>query len=156
MPTWQPWYNGRRCGQRSTTTGDYYIAHSMQYARSRWCTAYCTPLQQLRFWIHLMTVSMLNTAQFQYLKRQDQQISKTCKSTFIFCSSWNLWEGAYFLHLACQHPCPPSVTPLPTVEKCRPPSSGDFKGGPGWAMPPTDFCLVPRLSLPVFFSYFPV
>jgi len=29
------------------------------------------------------------------------------------------------LHLACQgdgaHPFPPSVTPLPTVEKCRPP-----------------------------------
>jgi len=36
-----------------------------------------------------MTVSMLNTALFQYLKRQDQ-ISKTCKSSFIFCSSWNL------------------------------------------------------------------
>jgi len=53
MPTWQLWYNGRRCGQRSTTTGDYYITHSMQYVRSRWCTAYCTPLQQLRFWIHL-------------------------------------------------------------------------------------------------------
>jgi len=22
-------YNGRRCGQRSTTTGDYHITHSM-------------------------------------------------------------------------------------------------------------------------------
>jgi len=102
--------------------------HSMQYARSRWCTAYCTPLQQPRFWIHLMTVSMLNTELFQYLKRQDQRISKTCKSTFIFCSSWNLWEGAHFLHLACQGggapPFPPSVTPLPTVEKCRPPNHG--------------------------------
>jgi len=47
-------------------------------------------LQQLRFWIHLMTVSMLNTALFQYLKRQDQRISQTCKSTFIFCNLWNL------------------------------------------------------------------
>ena len=75
--------------QRSTTTGDYYITHSM-HVRSRWCTAYYTPLQQLRFWIHLMTVGMLNTALFQYLKRQDQRISKTCKNTFIFCSSWNL------------------------------------------------------------------
>jgi len=74
----------------------------MQYARSRWCTAYCTRLQQLRFWIHLMTVSMLNTALFQYLKRQAQRISKTCKSTFIFCSSWNLWEGTHFLRIACQ------------------------------------------------------
>jgi len=55
---------GRRCGQRSTTMGDYNITHSMQYARSRWCTACCTPLQQLRFWIHLMTVSMLNIALF--------------------------------------------------------------------------------------------
>jgi len=59
------------------------------------------------------------------LKRQDQRISKTCKSTFIFCSSWNLWERSHFLHVACQgggaHPCPPSVTSLPTVEKCRPP-----------------------------------
>jgi len=80
-------YNGRRCGQRSTTTSDYYITHSMQYARSRWCTAYCTPLQQFQFGIHLMTVSMLNTALFQYLKRQDQRISKTCKSTLTFCSS---------------------------------------------------------------------
>ena len=49
--------------------GHYYITHGMQYARSRWCTAYCTPLQQFRFWIHLMTVSMLNTALFRYLKR---------------------------------------------------------------------------------------
>jgi len=31
--------------------------------------AYWTPLQQLRFWIHLMTVSMLNTALVQYLKQ---------------------------------------------------------------------------------------
>jgi len=30
------------------------------------------------------------------LKRQDQRISKTCKSTFIFCSSWNLWERSHF------------------------------------------------------------
>jgi len=81
--------------QRSTTTGDYYITHSM-HVRSRWRTAYRTPLQQLRVWIHLMTVSMLNTALFQYFKRQDQRISKTCKSTFIFCSSWNLWGGPFF------------------------------------------------------------
>jgi len=37
-----------------------------------------------------MTVSVLYTALFQYLKSQDQRISKTCKSTFIFCSLWNL------------------------------------------------------------------
>ena len=75
--------------------------------------------------IHLMTVSMLNTALFSYLKRQDQRISKTCKSIFVLCSSWNLQDGAHFLHLACQgrRHAPlalPSVTPLPTVEKCRP------------------------------------
>jgi len=29
--------------------------------------------------------------------------------------------------------------------------SGDSKGGPGWAMPPPDFCLDPRLPPPVFF-----
>ena len=65
-------------------------SQTVQYVHSRWFTVYCTPLQQLRFWIHLMTVSMLNTALFQYLKRHDQRISKTCTSTFIFCCSWNL------------------------------------------------------------------
>jgi len=65
-------------------------SHTVMHDRSRWCTAYYTPLQQLRFWIHLMAVSKPNTALFQYLKFQDQRISRTCKSTFIFCSSWNL------------------------------------------------------------------
>jgi len=37
-----------------------------------------------------MTANMLNIALFQYLKRQNQWISKTCKGTFVFCSSWNL------------------------------------------------------------------
>jgi len=34
-----------------------------------------------------MTAGLLNTAVFQYVKCQDQWISKTCRSTFIFCSS---------------------------------------------------------------------
>jgi len=34
-------------------------------------------------------------------------------------------------------------------------SSGDSKGGPGWAMATPDFCLAPCLALQ-FFSEFPV
>ena len=30
-------------------------------------------------------------------------------------------------------------------------SGDDSKGGPGWAMPPPDFCLAPRSAPPVFF-----
>jgi len=33
-----------------------------------------------------MIVGLLSTAQFQYLKYQDQRISKSCRSTFIFWS----------------------------------------------------------------------
>jgi len=43
-----------------------------------------------------MIVDLLSTAVFLYLKCQDQQISKNCRSTFIFCSSWNLWGGPFF------------------------------------------------------------
>ena len=80
------------------------MLYHTQYAECTFKMMYCVlhALQQLRFWIHVMTVSMLNTALFQCLKRQDQRISKTCKTTFIFCSSWNLWKGAHFLHIACQ------------------------------------------------------
>jgi len=44
----------------------------------------------------LMIVGLLSTALFQYLKCQDQRISKICRSTFIFSSSWNLWGGPIF------------------------------------------------------------
>ena len=33
--------------------------------------------------------------------------------------------------------------------------SGDSKGGPGWSMPPPDFCLAPCLPPQVFFHNFP-
>ena len=87
----------------------------------RWCTVQCTPLHynNYEFTSHLMIVGLLSTALFKYLKCQDQRISKNCRITFIFCSSWNLWRGAHFLHLACQgdgaHPSPPSVTSLPPI-----------------------------------------
>jgi len=37
-----------------------------------------------------MTVGLLNIAGFQYLKCQDQRISRICRSTCISCSSRNL------------------------------------------------------------------
>jgi len=43
-----------------------------------------------------MIVGLLSTALFQYLKCQDQRVSKNGRSTFIFCSSWNLWGGQFF------------------------------------------------------------
>ena len=123
-------YNGRRSGQRSTTKGDYYITHSMQYARSRWCTAYCTPLQQLRFWIHLMTVSMLNSEHCTI------SVFKTSRPT----DFRNLWKhfhilkfmkslrgGPFFAFslpgVAARPPVPPSVTPLQS-KSAAPPSHG--------------------------------
>jgi len=62
-----------------------------------------------------MIIGLLSTALFQYVKCQDQRISKNCRSTFIFCSSWNLWGGCiFYIQLARggPHPVPPSVTPL--------------------------------------------
>jgi len=53
-------------------------------------------LQQLEFAIQLMIMGLLSTALFQYLKCQDQRISKNYRSTFIFCDSWNLWGGPIF------------------------------------------------------------
>ena len=85
----------RKWRQRSTPTADY--SHT-QYARSRWCIVLCTLLHcnNFKFTIHLMIVGLLSTALFLYLKCQDQQISKNCRSTFIFCSSWNLWGNPFF------------------------------------------------------------
>ena len=58
----------------------------------------CTPLHcnNFEFTIHLMIVGLPSTALFQYLKCQDQRVSKNCRSSFIFCSSWNLWGGPFF------------------------------------------------------------
>ena len=71
---------------------------------------------------------MLNTALFHYLKRQDQRISKTFKSTFIFCRSWILSEGTHFLHLPCQgggaRPCPRQLRRCPQSKSAVPPSHG--------------------------------
>jgi len=73
------------------------LLHHTQYAHSRWCIVQCTPLHcnNSDFTIHLMIVGLLSTALFQYLKCQDQWISKNC-STFIFWSSWNLSGGPIF------------------------------------------------------------
>jgi len=94
------------------------LLHHTQYARSRWCIVLCTPLHcnNFEFTVHLRIVGLLGTALFQYLKCQDQRISKNCRSTSVFYSSWNLWGGPiFYLKLArggVAHPCPPSVTPL--------------------------------------------
>jgi len=74
------------------------LLHHTQYAPSRWCIEHCTPLHcnNFEFMVHLMIVGLLSTALFQYLKCQDQRISKNCRSSFIFCSSWNLWGGPIF------------------------------------------------------------
>jgi len=83
-----------------------------------WCTVQCTPLHynNSKFAIHLMIAGLLSTALFQYLKCQDQRICKNCRSTFIFCSSWNLWGGPFFKFSlprgAARTPASPSVTPL--------------------------------------------
>jgi len=60
-----------------------------------YCTLHAAALHNSEFAIHLMIVGLLSTALFQYLKCQDQRISKNCRSTFIFCSSWNV-EGVPF------------------------------------------------------------
>jgi len=78
------------------------LLHHTQYACSRWCIVHCTALQQLWIYDSFDVCFLLNTARFQYLKCQDQQIPKTCRSIFIIWSSRNLKEGAHFLHLACQ------------------------------------------------------
>ena len=74
------------------------LLHHTQYARSRWCFVHCTPLHcnNFEFTIHLMIVGLLSTGVLQYLKCQGQRISKNCRSTFIFCSSWNLWGVPIF------------------------------------------------------------
>ena len=93
------------------------LLHHTQHARSRWCIVQCTPLHcnTLECTINLMIVGLLSTALFQYLKCQDQRISKNCRSTFLFCS-YEISKGARFLHLACQGgrraPLSLSVTPL--------------------------------------------
>ena len=89
------------------------LLHHTQYECSRWCIVQCPPLHcnNFEFTIYLMIVSLLSTALFQYLKCEDQRISKNCRSTFIFCSSWNLWGGPIFYVLLARgggaHPCPP-------------------------------------------------
>jgi len=59
-----------------------------------------------------MIVGLLSTALFQYLKCQDQWISKNCRSTFIVSSSWNLWGGPIFAFSlpggGGAHPCSPA------------------------------------------------
>ena len=98
-----------RASFHNNSAGNYYSAS--QCACSSLCTVQGTPLQQLLIYNHLMTVGLLNTTVFQYVKCQDQWISKTCRSTFIFCSSLNLHGGGEFLHFACHgggaHPYSP-------------------------------------------------
>jgi len=74
------------------------LLHHTQYARSWWCIVRCTPLHcnNLEFTIYLMIVGLLSTSLLHYLKCQDQRISKNCRSTVIFCSSWNIWGGPFF------------------------------------------------------------
>jgi len=74
------------------------LLRQTQHARSRWCIVQCTPLHcnDFEFTLHLMIVGLLSNALFQYLKCQDQRISQNCGSTFIVCSSWNLWGGPFF------------------------------------------------------------
>jgi len=75
-------------------------------------TLQCTPLHcnNSEFTILLMIIALRNTALFQHLKCQDQRISRNCRSTFVFCSSWNLWRGPIFtfsLSGGRRAPCPP-------------------------------------------------
>ena len=76
----------------------------------------CCTATTFEFTIHLMFVGLLSTALFQYLKCQDQRVSKNGRSTFVFCSSWNLWGGPILkFNLpggTTRTPAPPSVTPL--------------------------------------------
>ena len=108
--------------QMAATIHNYgRLLHHTQYARSRWCIVQCTPLHcnNFEFTIRLI-VGLLRTALFQYsriclirhlkrirkkwrirralmyLKCQEQRISKNWKSTFILCSSLNLWGGLIF------------------------------------------------------------
>ena len=72
------------------TMDDYYITHTVCTFKMMYCTMHCNNFQ---FAIHLMTVGLLNIAVFQYLRCQDQRISRTCISTFISCSSRNLFSA---------------------------------------------------------------
>jgi len=74
-----------------------------------------------------MTVSMLNTALFQYNVKTNG-FPKLVKHFHILQFMKSLRGGPFFafsLPVGQRAPLPPpSVTPLPTVEKCRPPSHG--------------------------------
>jgi len=74
------------------------LLHHTQYARSRWCIVQCPPLHCNTFecTTNLMIVGMLSTALFPCVKCQDQRISKNCRITFIFYSSWNLYGSPFF------------------------------------------------------------
>jgi len=89
--------------------GDYDITHSIHVEDNLLYSVQCTPLHcnNSKFTVHLIIVGLLSTALFQYLKFQDKRISKHCRSTFIFCSSWNLWDGPLSL------PGGAARTPLP-------------------------------------------
>jgi len=60
-----------------------------------------------------MIVVLLSITLFQYLKCQDQRISKNCRSTFIFCSSWNpRGMPIFYIQLATgggEHLCTPRL-----------------------------------------------
>jgi len=89
------------------------LLHHTQHARSRWCIVQCPPLYCNTFecTTNLMIVGLLSTALFQYVKRQDQRISKNFTSTVIFYSSWNLQGNPFFTFSLPRgggaHPCPP-------------------------------------------------
>ena len=83
------------------TMDDYYITHTVCTFKMMYCTMHCNNFQ---FAIHLMTVGLLNIAVFQYLRCQDQRISRTCISTFISCSSRNPFRREATRYQRCQIP----------------------------------------------------
>jgi len=94
-----PEYNGRKWRQSYTPTGEYYVTHSMQVQddvlyKARRCNNF-------EFTIHLMIVGLLRTALSQYLKCQDQQISKIVEA-LSYSAVHEISEGAPFFYLACQ------------------------------------------------------
>ena len=125
-------YNGRRSGQRSRTTGNFYITHSLHVQDDVLRTARRCNNFGLGFIWWLLVCYTVNTALFQYLllNVNANAFPKLVKAySAVYEISKN---GPIFLHLACQgvggaHPCPTVSYATTHSRKVPPPPSHGLK-----------------------------
>ena len=89
-------------------------SHTVCTFKMMYCAMHAAALQQLWICDSFDDCWFAQHWSITVFKMWRPRISKNCRSTFIFCSSWNLWGGPI---LACQGgaartPAPPSVTLL--------------------------------------------